>query len=101
MGTAYSVPRRPDRRDPFPAAWTERAVPIFSPPPLEPSVFIPIVMRNTMGTLVRAALGLLTNATLQPMAPANHWSLSRLHRCDPHHRPTRQSLPLARAPRQI
>ncbi len=32
---------------PFVAAWTERAVPNFSPPPLEPAVFIPIVMRGT------------------------------------------------------
>ena len=57
LGTAYSVPRRPDRSEkthfPFAAAWTERAVPIFSPPSTRAGVFIPIVMRNAMGTLVR------------------------------------------------
>jgi len=35
LGTAYSVPRRTQRHEnalPFGAAWTERAVPNFSPP---------------------------------------------------------------------
>ncbi len=70
LGTAYSVPRRQIARQnalPSVAAWTERAVPNFSPPRLEPGVFIPIVMPNAIETFVACRVKALQKPWRNPL----------------------------------